>query len=320
MLRRTLLAAPLLAATPLNAQERYPNRPIRLIVPVAVAGASDIVARILADGMAPLLGRPVVVENVVGGGSTVGASAFQRAPADGYTIFLATNNHAQMKAVYPQFAYDPVSDFIPLALVSRQPFVLAVNPNLPAHNVPQLLEWLRVRREAANFGATNPGANNHMAGELLRQRAGVQFTIVPYRAAAASVQDLVAGRLDFTIESPTLLLPLIRAGQVRGLAVSSAEPSPLVPELPSLQQAGVPDYDMTVWTILFARPGTPPEVIATLRDSAARALRDPALVQRLAAAGSEVWPDRGPPAAELLLKAEIERWTPIIQSMNLSPP
>ena len=319
MLRRTLLATPLLAAIPAQAQERFPSRPIRLIIPVAVAGVTDIVGRVLADAMSPLLGRPVVAENIAGAGSTVGAGAFQRTQADGYSLFIGTNNHAVMKAIYPQIGFDPVADFTPLALVARQPFVLVVNPQVPVHTVPELLDWLRRKRDAANYGAANPGGSNHLAGELLRQRAGVEFTIVPYRAAAASVQDVVAGRLDFTIDSPTMILPLLRDGQLRGLAVSTSDASALVPGLPSLREAGVAGYDMTVWQILFARPGTPPEVLAVLRDAAARALKDPAVSQRLASAGCETWPDSSPAAAATLLKREIERWTPIVAAMNLNP-
>lgn len=319
MHRRSLLATPLLAAAPLGAQEAFPNRPIRLIVSVAVAGASDIVGRIMVDAMAPLLGKPIVAENIAGAGSTIAAAAFQRAAPDGYTIYIGTNNHAMMKTVYPQFPHDPVADFIPIALVSRQPFVLAVHPGVPARSVPEMLDWLRQKRGAANFGAANPGANNYMAGELLRQRANVDFAFVPYRAAAASVQDLVAGRLDFTIDSATLLMPLIRDGQVRGLGVSTAGGSDLLPGLPGLQEAGVAGYDMAVWTILFAHPGTPPEVVAVLHAAAARAIDDPAVRRRLAGAGFETWPDTSPAAATRLLRHEIDRWTPIVARMNLSP-
>ncbi|MBL6455135.1 tripartite tricarboxylate transporter substrate binding protein [Belnapia sp. T6] len=318
MHRRTLLAASLLSA-PALAQERFPSRPVRLVIPVAVAGVTDIVGRVLADAMAPILGKPVVVENIAGAGSTVGATAFQRSPADGHTIFLGTNNHAVMKTIYPQFPYDPMSDFTPLALVARQPFVLVVNPSVPVRTVPELLAWLRQRREAANYGAANPGGSNHLAGELLRQRAGVEFTIVPYRAAAASVQDVVAGRLDFTIDSPTMILPLLRDGQLRGLAVSTEAASPLVPDLPSLAEAGVTGYDMTIWQILFARPGTPPEALEALRGAAARALAEPAVRERLALAGCETWPDARPEAAQALLAREIARWTPIVAAMNLNP-
>jgi len=320
MRRRSLLAAPLLAA-PLaaGAQSLFGDRPIRMIVPVAAAGASDIVARIMADAMTPLLGRPIVVENIAGAGSTLGASAFQQAPADGQTIYVPTNNHALMKLIYPQFAYDPAADFVPVALVTRQPFVLAVHSSVPAHSVPELIAWLRERGTAANLGAAAPGAVNYMAAELFRLRAGVDFTIVSYRAAAASAQDLAAGRLDFTIDSPTLLMPLVRQGKLRALAVTMAGGSTLLPGLPGLQEAGVPDYDNAAWTMIFVRPGTPDPALAALRAAAARAMIDPAVGQRLAAAGFETWPDASPAAAEALLRAEIARWTPIVARLNLKP-
>jgi tripartite-type tricarboxylate transporter receptor subunit TctC len=318
MLRRHLLALPLLA-TPAIAEERFPNRPVRLIVPVAVAGVTDIVGRVLADAMAPILGRPVVVENIAGAGSSVGASAFLRTPADGHTLFLGTNNQAVMKTIYPQLPFDPMADFQPLALVARQPFVLVVNPAVPVRSVPELLAWLRQKRDAANYGAANPGGSNHMAGVLLQQKAGVDFTIVPYRAAAASVQDVVAGRLDFTIDSPTMILPLLRDGQLRGLAVSTDAASALVPGLPSLREAGVAGYDMTVWQILFTRVGTPPEVTALLQAAAAKALAEPVVRQRLALAGCETWADVSPAAAGALLASEIARWSPIVAAMNITP-
>jgi len=320
MLRRSLLAAPFLAAPfATGAQTLFGDRPIRMIVPVAVAGASDIVARILADAMMPLLGRQIVAENIAGAGSTLGANTFQQAPADGQTIYVATNNHALMKLVYPQFAYDPVVDFVPVALVTRQAFVLAVHSSVPANTVPELIAWLRQRGAAANCGAAAPGAANYMAAELLRLRAGVDFTIVPYRAAAASAQDLAAGRLDFTVDSPTLLMSLVRQGKLRALAVTIAGGSTLLPGLPGLEEAGVPDYDNAVWTMMFVRPGTPEPAMAPLRAAAARALADPAVRQRLAAAGFETWPDSSPAAAETLLKSEVARWTPIVARLNLKP-
>lgn len=315
MRRRQLLAAPLLAtpllAAPLRAQERYPSRPIRLIIPVAVAGATDIVGRIVADAMAPLLGQPIVVENMDGAGSTVGAAAFQRLPADGHALYIGTNNHALMNSMYPRFGHSAVDDFIPIALISRQPFVLTVNPALPIRSVPDLIAWLRDKRDAANFGATTPGANNYMAGALLRQLAGVEFTTVSYRSAPLSVQDVVAGRLDFTIDSPTMIAPLIRDGRLRGLAVSTAEPSALLPDLPSLHQAGVVGFDMAAWSILFVRAGTPPAIVSSLREAAARAVAMPLVRQRLAGGTFDLWPDNSPEAAAALLRREIDRWAPI---------
>ncbi len=315
--RQLLAAAASLAALPATAQERFPSRPIRMVIPVGVGGVTDVVGRILGDAMATLLGRPVVAENLPGAGSTVGAAAFHRGAADGYAILIVTNNHPVMRAVYPNFPFDPVADFEPLALVARQPFVLAVHPGVPAQDVAGLLAWLRARGEAVNYGAANPGATNHMAGELLKQLIGADFTIVPYRTAANAVQDLVAGRMSFTIDSPTMLAPLMRDGLVRGLAVSSTEPSALVPGLPSLAQSGIAGYELNAWQVLCAKPGTPPEVMAILSDTARRALADPAVRQRLAVAGVEVWPDTSPAAAGAHLRAEVARWAPIVARMNL---
>ena len=316
MRRRSILAATAcILAAPAFAQDR---RAMRFVIPVGVGGVTDVVGRILADSMGATLGRPVVPENIPGAGSTVGAAAFHRAAADDNTIYIGTNNHAVMRAIYPNFPHDPLSDFVPLALIGRQPFVLAVHPDVPARDVAGLLEWLRARRTDANYGATNPGATNHLAGELFKQLTGTDFTIVPYRTAANSVQDLLAGRMNFTIDSPTMIAPLMRDGRLRGLAVSSAEPSALVPGLPSLAQSGIADYDMTAWQILFAKPGTPADAMAAVRDAALRAVADPAVRQRLANAGVDVWPDPSPEAAAAHLRAEVARWAPIVARMNLT--
>lgn len=285
--RRVLLAAPLLAPLSGAAQEAFPSRPIRMIIPVGVAGVTDIVGRIIADHMSITLGKPVVPENIVGAGSTVGAAAFQRTAPDGHTIFIGTNNHPVMKALYPNFPYDPVTDFIPFCLVGRQPFVLAVNPSVPAQDVPSLLAWLRQQKEAANYGSANPGATNHLAGELLRQLAGVTFTVVPYRTASNAVQDLVAGRMQLSIDSPSMMAPLIRDGRLRGLAVSGPSRFAQMPDLPTLSEAGVPGYDLTAWQVLFVRPGTPPEALAVLEDAARRAVADPEVKAKLLQANVE---------------------------------
>lgn len=317
--RRSLLAAPLLSPLAAVAQEAFPSRLIRMIIPVGVAGVTDIVGRIVAEHMSVTLGRPVVPENVVGAGSTVGAAAFQRLPADGHAILVGTNNHPVMQAIYPAFPFDPVRDFTPFCLVGRQPFVLAVNPGVPAHDLPSLLAWLRQTREAANYGSANPGATNHMAGELFRQLAGVTFTIVPYRTAANAVQDLVAGRLQLSIDSPSIMAPLIRDGRLRGLAVSGTTRSEQMPELPTLQEAGVPGYDLTAWQVLFAKPGTPPGALALLADAASRAVADPEVQAKLRQANVEPWPDPSAAAAAMHVKAEVARWAPIVAAMNLNP-
>jgi tripartite-type tricarboxylate transporter receptor subunit TctC len=189
---------------------------------------------------------------------------------------------------------------------------------VPANDVAQLLAWLRQQRDAANFGSTNPGATNHLAGELLKQIAGLDYTIVPYRTAALAVQDLVAGRMQLTIDSPTMLNPLMQAGQVRGLAVSSRDRSVLVPGLPSLAESGVTNYDLTAWQVLFAKPGTPAAVVATLEAAARRALADEAVKERLRRAGVDTWPDTSAAAAARHVQEEVARWAPIAARIRAS--
>jgi tripartite-type tricarboxylate transporter receptor subunit TctC len=314
--RRLLLTA--LLATPALAQERFPARPLRMIIPVGVAGVTDVVGRIIAESMSQTLGKPVVVENIPGAGSTIGAVAFQRAAADGYSFYIGTNNHPVMKAMHRDFAYDPVADFLPFCLVGRQPFMLAVNPGVPVQDLPSLLAWLREQKQAANYGATNPGATNHMAGELLKQLTGLDFTVVPYRTAANAVQDLVAGRMQFTIDSPTMLAPLVQEGRVRALASSGAERSVLLPDLPTIAEAGVPGYDLTAWQVLFAKPGTPSEALAVLTEAAGKAVTDQAVRQRLLRVGVETWPDPSPAAALAWVRAEVARWAPVVARMGLA--
>lgn len=305
-----------MAASPARAQADFPSRPVRVVVPFAAGGLVDVVGRIVAERMQATLGRPVVVENQGGAGGTIGAAAVARAAPDGHTLLLNSTGHAVTRVLYPGFPFDPLRDFAPIGLIGRQPFVLAVHPSVPARDAGGLLAWLREKRGDANFGTTGVGAGSHLSGELLKARAGVRFTIVSYRGTPAAVTDLVAGRVDMMIDSQTLLAPLMRDGQVRGLAVSSAAPSDLAPGLPSLGDSGVAGYEMTAWQVLYAKPGTPPEALAVLRDAAQRALRAPALRGRLRQAGVETWPDDSPEAADRHVRAEVERWAPIVARIN----
>ncbi len=316
--RRLLLAAPALLPLPALAQSGYPDRPIRMIIPVGVAGVTDLVGRILAEAMGQILGKPVIPENIVGAGSTVGAQAFQRTAADGYTIYIGTNNHPVMKALYPAFPFDPVTDFVPVCLVGRQPFILAVNPSLPINDVAALLAWLRKEGAAANYGSANPGATNHMAGELLKQLTRTDFTIVPYRTAANAVQDLVAGRMQVSIDSPSMMAPLMADGRLRALAVSSATRSEQFPSLPALAEAGVAGYDLTAWQVLFVKPGTPPEIATRIEQAARQAVADPAVKAKLLAVKVETWPDSSPAAAAAHVRAEVARWTAIAAAIQPS--
>jgi tripartite-type tricarboxylate transporter receptor subunit TctC len=314
--RRALLATPALLPALAQAQERFPSRPIRLVIPVGVAGVTDIAGRVVGESLSQILGQPVVAENIAGAGGTVGAAAFLRAPADGQTIYIGTAN-AIMRLVYPNLTFDPVGDFVPLGLVGRQAFVMCVHPDVPARSIPELIAWLRTQGDRANYGATNPGATNHLAGSLFQQLTGLDYSIITYRTAAQSVQDLLAGRMHFTIDSPTLLMPLIRDGRVRPLGMTFLEPSPLLPGFAPIAQH-VPGFEMVVWQGMFARQGTPPEVTRILLDAVQRVARDDATRQRLASANIEPWADPSPAAQTAWMAAETRRWEPVIRRMNLS--
>jgi len=215
MKRRSLVATLLAAPAVARAQGDYPSRPIRVVVPFAAGGVIDVVARIIAEPLSRKLGQPLVIENTPGAGSTIGARNVMRAAADGYTLFLNGAAMGVIPALFPDAGVNPVADFAPVALLGEQPFVACVHPSVPATDVASLLAWLRSRRGEATFATTGIGAASHLSGELLKKLAGVDFTIVQYRGTPAAVTDFVAGRVEFVIDSQTLLAPLIADGRAR---------------------------------------------------------------------------------------------------------
>jgi tripartite-type tricarboxylate transporter receptor subunit TctC len=287
------------------------------VVPFAVGGLTDVVARILADFMGPALGRPMVIENQGGAGSTIGAATAARAAPDGNTIMVGSVGHAAMRALYANFPFDPIESYAPVALTTRQPFVVVVHPSVPATDVPSFLAWLRGRRGEANFGTAGIGATSHLSAELLRKLAGVDFTVVPYRGTPQGVADLTAGRVDFMMDSQTLLAPLMADGRVRGLAVTSAQRSTMLPNLPTLAKAGVPGYDSAAWNGIYAPAGTPDALIRPISEAAARAVRDPATLRRLADAGVDVFEDTSPEALAAHLRVEVAKWGELVRTLNI---
>jgi tripartite-type tricarboxylate transporter receptor subunit TctC len=313
--RRSLLAMPVaLLATPALAQA---PRPLRVVVPFAVGGLTDVVARILMEFIGPALGRVVVIENQGGAGSTIGAATAARAAPDGNTIMVASVGHAAMKALYANFPFDPIESFAPVALTTRQPFVVVVHPSVPATDVPGFLAWLRARNGEANFGTAGIGATSHLSAELLRKMTGAGFTVVPYRGTPQGVADLTAGRVDFMIDSQTLLAPLMADNRVRGLAVTTAQRSTMLPQLPTLSEAGVPGYDSSAWNGIYAPANTPEALLRPISEAASRAVRDPATRRRLAEAGVDTYDDTSPAALSAHLRAEVAKWSELVQALGL---
>ncbi|MEO3474667.1 tripartite tricarboxylate transporter substrate binding protein [Roseomonas sp. CAU 1739] len=311
--RRALLVAALTTPAVARAQGGYPSRAIRVVVPFAAGGIIDVVARIVAEPLSRRLGQPIVIENTPGAGSTIGARNAARAAPDGYTLLLNGAAQGVIPALFPDAGVDPVADFAPVALLGEQPFILAVNPAVPANDVPSLLAWLRGKRGDATFATTGIGAASHLAGELLKSLAGVDFTIVQYRGTPAAVTDFVAGRVEFMIDSQTLIAPLMQDGRARGLAVTTAQRSRMVPDLPTLQEAGVAGYETSSWQALYAPASTPPAIVRMLSEATLAVLADPAVQQRYVERGVE---PRAGDATVLrnFLKAEMDRWLPILRA------
>jgi len=302
MITRRILAL-LGLATPALAQPR----PIRVIVPFAAGGIIDVVARIIAEPLGQEIGQPLVIENQPGAGSVIGARNVARATADGQTLMVSGAAHAVIPALYPDAGIDPVRDFTPVALLGQQPFVLALHPSLPPSDVAGFLAWLRARPGQARFATTGIGAASHLAGELLKKLAGVEFEVITYRGTPAAVADLVAGRVDFMLDSQTLIAPLAADGRVRALAVTSAAPSAMLPALPVLA-ASLPGYDASSWQAMYGPAGLAAPFVARLRAGLARVLADAAVRARFASAGLQAL--AGDHAA--FLAAEQARWLPIL--------
>ncbi len=275
LLRALLVASMALCANTAWAQARYPSKPIRMINPFPAGGPVDVVGRPVMDRLRVALGQPVLMDYRPGGGSVIGSEAVARAEPDGYTLLFTASQHAINPAIYPKLPYDTARDFIPVAIIATGPFLLAVNPAVPARNVSELIALARSKPGSLNYGSASPGSGFHMTGEMFKLMAGLNIVHVPYKGGAPLTTDLVAGHVDMAFSSIVAVLPHIRAGRLRGLAVTTPERSALAPEFPSMAEAGVPGFDADTWYGVFAPAGTPREVVELLHREIERILKEP---------------------------------------------
>jgi tripartite-type tricarboxylate transporter receptor subunit TctC len=278
---RTALATLLLAAGTLPAfAADWPSKPITLVVPFVAGGTTDIVARTVGQKLSESLKQPVIVDNRGGAGGTVGATLAAKAPADGYTLFLATIAHAIAPGLYKKLAYDFQRDFDPVALVASTPNVLIVNDKVPAKTVAELVAYIKANPGKVNFGSAGNGSTEHISGELFRSMTKTEIVHVPYKGGAPMMADLMGGQIQMAIETSPSASPHIKAGKVHALAVTTKARSPAYPGVPTLDEAGLKGYDMTTWFALMAPHGTPPEIVQRLNAELARALQQPDVVKR----------------------------------------
>jgi tripartite-type tricarboxylate transporter receptor subunit TctC len=302
-----------------SAAQEYPARPIKLVVPVPPGGAFDVTARLVADRMRPSLGQPVIIENVGGGSGNIATSRVARAVPDGYTLSLGLwNTHVVNAAIY-DLGYDVVKDFEPIALLATAPQVIASSNAVPAQDLRGLVAWLKAEPGRATAAIVGVGGSPHIAGIFLEQLTNTRVRFIPYRGGALAVQDLMAGLVDLTILQPAVVLPHARAGKLRAYAVTADARLTTAPEIPTVDEAGVPRLYVSAWSALFAPKGTPAEIIAKLNAAATDALRDPQIKQRFTEMGQEVPPreQQTPEGLAALQAAEIAKWWPIIKAAHV---
>lgn len=306
----TAVAGPSLA-------QGYPSKPIRLIVPTVAGSPPDIRARWAADGLAPALGQPVIVENRPGGGGIIGAEAAAKSAPDGYTLVaLHQGNLAFNPHLYARPGYDPSRDFAPVTRLSVSSLVLAVHPALEANSVADLVRLAKARPGQLTFGSAPLGTAPHIAEQLFRRMANIDTTLVPYKGGNLALMDLVAGRVTYTLDGIGITLPHARAGKVRVLAVTSAQRLPSLPDLPTIAESGLPGYDFETWNGICAPAGTPKEIIARLNAELVKVVRSPAMHERFAAQGDAPIGDT-PEEFAAVIKADNAKWGPIIRAAGI---
>jgi tripartite-type tricarboxylate transporter receptor subunit TctC len=309
----------LMAAVPAFAQSAYPDKSIRMVVPFAAGGPSDVVARIVAADMSKRLGQQIYIENKAGAGGTVGTDYIAKSSPDGYTVLFVTIAHAISPAVYKTLPYDPVKDFTPIGRVGQVPLVLVVRKDFPANDVASFIAALKQKPGQFNFGSAGNGSVEQLAAAWLQDRASVKAVHIPYRGAALAIQDLVAGRLDFIIETSSVMLPHIASGAVRALAVANDKRISTLPTVPTMAEAGVADFNVAAWYGLLAPSGIPGPISERLNTAMSAALHDETVRKRLSQLGVEVAADTSPAEFARFIVAELGRWVPLMKAIGVEP-
>jgi tripartite-type tricarboxylate transporter receptor subunit TctC len=304
---------------PAGAQTDYPNRVITMLVPFAAGGPTDVVARLLAESMTQTLEQQVIVENATGAGGTIAATRVARAKPDGYTLLIHHIGQATSAALYRKLPYDPAKDFAGIGLITDVPMVIVGRPNLPPSNVAELIDYIKANKDKIALANAGLGAVSHLCGMLLQEALGTQMTTVPYKGTGPAMNDIMGSQVDILCDQTTGATRPINAGRVKAYAATTLERLKILPDLPTLDEAGLKGFEVIVWHGLYAPNGTPQPILDKLAGALQTALRSPKVVERFAALGTEPVPqERVTPAAlNQHLQAEIAKWKPIIEKAGV---
>ena len=308
---KRLLAALLLLPC-LALAQAYPSRPVRIIVPYPPGGATDVMARIIAQKLNESWPQSAVVENKPGASGTVGSEIVVKSAADGYTLLLQGTQHAINLSLYKQLPYDTLRDFVPVAYVASAPFLLVVHPPVTANSVAELIAYIKAKPGGLNYGSSGVGGGAHLAGEIFKTSAGVQLTHIPYKGAAPAMADLLGGQVPMVFDPIPTAITQVRSGRIKALAITSAKRSALMPELPTVAESGLPGFDVSAWFGLYAPVATPKDIVAKLNADVNRVLQLPEVKEKFAGLGAESMP-MGTDQFALHLRAEIAKFAKAIR-------
>ncbi|WP_026433095.1 tripartite tricarboxylate transporter substrate binding protein [Paracidovorax oryzae] len=318
--RRGLLAAAAACALlpGLAAAQAFPSKPITIVVPFAAGGTTDILARIIAQGMGAELGQSVVVDNRAGAGGNIGGQVAARAPADGYTLFMGTvGTHAINAALYKKMPFDPIKDFAPLTRVANVPNLLVANPAQPFKTVQELIAYAKANPGKINFGSSGSGSSIHLSGELFKSMAKVDMQHVPYKGSAPAVTDLLGNQIAIMFDNMPSAIQHVRSGKLRAIAVTTARRSPELPDVPTIAEAGVPGYEATSWFGMFAPAATPAPVVAQLNATIVKVLAQPDIRKKLAEQGAEAAGETPAQFADFIQKESV-KWGKVVKESGAS--
>ncbi|HET9045365.1 MAG TPA: tripartite tricarboxylate transporter substrate binding protein [Casimicrobiaceae bacterium] len=295
------------------AQSAYPTKPVRIVVPFPAGGTTDILARAAAQKLSETWGQQAIVDNRPGAGGNIGAELVAKSAPDGYTLLMGTvGTHAINASLYPKMPYDHVKDFVPVILVAGVPNVLVVNPELPVRSVQELMAYAKANPGKLNFASSGSGTSIHLSGELFKVMTGAQMTHVPYKGSAPALTDLIGGQVQLMFDNLPSSLAFIKAGKLRALAVTSAQRSPALPDVPTVAESGVPGFEASSWFGLLAPAGTPPTIVAKINTDTQKWLASPDAKEKLAAQGANV-AGGSPDDFAKHIQSETAKWARVVK-------